>query len=138
MEECICPPHYTSTHCPLHGSCTCCHGACCPTHDEPERLIPLTEFEQDLLEGMGAAVGIIRTSFSNAVTPQSLAKEICPHFCDNWSEHECLYYVGESYAAISESCDDLHGIIDKLIALGRVTREEVSVIGSDVFHARKN
>ncbi len=28
-----------STHCPIHGSCTCCHGATCPTHDEPEKFV---------------------------------------------------------------------------------------------------
>lgn len=31
-----------STHCPIHGSCTCCHGATCPNHDEPERFVPIS------------------------------------------------------------------------------------------------
>ena len=37
---CCCPIDGRSTHCPTHGSCTCCHGAHWPTHDEPERIIP--------------------------------------------------------------------------------------------------
>ena len=31
-----------STHCPLHGTCNCCHGAECPTHDQPETFVPMT------------------------------------------------------------------------------------------------
>lgn len=40
-ETCICPSsEVRSTHCPLHGSCLCAHGATCPNHDEPERFEP--------------------------------------------------------------------------------------------------
>lgn len=42
VTSCRCPadkPELRSTHCPMHGSCTCCHGAHCPTHDEPEQLV---------------------------------------------------------------------------------------------------
>jgi hypothetical protein len=31
-----------STHCPIHGTCNCCHGATCPNHDEPEEFVPMT------------------------------------------------------------------------------------------------
>ncbi len=34
-----------STHCPIHGTCNCCHGCLCPTHDEPEEFVQFT-FEQ--------------------------------------------------------------------------------------------
>jgi len=46
-DDCRCRPSegLRSTHCPIHGSCTCCHGAHCPTHDEPERFVPMT-FDQ--------------------------------------------------------------------------------------------
>ena len=44
QHECRCrlAEGLRSTHCPLHGTCNCCHGATCPTHDEPEHFVPMT------------------------------------------------------------------------------------------------
>jgi hypothetical protein len=42
-EGCLCKQEegLRSTHCPLHGTCNCCHGCTCPTHDEPEQFVPV-------------------------------------------------------------------------------------------------
>jgi hypothetical protein len=38
-KDCVCPSGWQSTHCPIHGTCNCCHGAECPNHDLPEELV---------------------------------------------------------------------------------------------------
>ena len=44
-EKCRCKRRegLRSTHCPHHGTCNCCHGARCPSHDEPEQFVQVSE-----------------------------------------------------------------------------------------------
>ncbi len=41
QETCSCwkLDNLMNTHCPIHGTCNCCHGCSCPIHDEREHLV---------------------------------------------------------------------------------------------------
>lgn len=56
------------------GSCTCCHGATCPTHDEPE--LPKAQAEGRAAAIMLNSTGVMGERSSNPYDPTSKGHEL--------------------------------------------------------------